>query len=350
MHIKIGSRPVTNLNRSMSGKFVARVIATNNTTPPSTTSSASTQTTATNSQVPSNCLYHRVESPSPRAAARVHSNYSNLPQSSYPNHNHNQRAMAHNNDYITSSAVPIQTTNSTTLNETNSGGGTLATATVLPVYYEKDSVVTSSAQLPVLKIPQLSRASSTLISNSANSGVGSATAVITVNNPHSAAAAHNAAASLSSHPTMSSSSFFDHKNNNISNANLKSTIQQPFALTNNSVPIANRFNRGSSSNSSTTSYQRSNGAVPAAGVSFYSDDINTNNNKISNKSYSVIKGSLLLGLLTEKVRKKRSNLSKHSPYIYYTVKNFKNYLKSSTSNFSINYFLIRIFFFEIKFL
>lgn len=293
MHIKTGSRPVTNLNRSMSGKFVARVIATNNTTPPSTTSSASTQTT---NQVPSNCLYHRVESPSPRAAARVHSNYSNLPQS-YPNHNHNQRAMAHNNDYITSSAVPIQTTSSATLNETNSSGGgagnsTLATATVLPVYYEKDSVVTSSAQLPVLKIPQLSRASSTLISNSANSGVGSATAVITVNNPHSAAAAHNAA-SLSSHPTMSSSSFFDHKNNNISNANLKSALQQPSALTNNSVPIANRFNRGSSSNSSATSYQRSNGAA-AAGVTFYSDDINTNNNKISNKSYSVIKGSLLL--------------------------------------------------------
>ena len=300
MHIKIGSRPVTNLNRSMSGKFVARVIATNN-TPPSTTSSASTQTT---NQVPSNCLYHRVESPSPRAAARVHSN---LPQSSYPNyHNHNQRAMAHNTDYITSSAVPIQTTNSAALNELNSSGGgagnsTLATATVLPVYYEKDSVLTSSAQLPVLKIPLSSAcASSTLISNSANSGVGSATAVITVSNPHSAAAAHNAA-SLSSHPTMSSSSFFGHKNNNISNANLKSTLQQPAsALTNNSVPIANRFNRGSSSNSSTTSYQRSNGA---AGVTFYSDDINTNNNKISNKSYSVIKGNLLLGLLIEKFLK-----------------------------------------------
>lgn len=68
---------------------------------------------------------------------------------------------------------------------------TTAVATVLPVYYEKDANITT---LPVLKTSSSSTPSSNqptnivytnLISNSANSGVGSATAIITVNNGNS---------------------------------------------------------------------------------------------------------------------------------------------------------------------
>lgn len=219
---------MSNLNRSMSGKFVARVIATNNNSNNNNNSNGTANTANCNS------LHHRIESPSPRA--RITSNLS-ASSSAY------SRPSTHSEYHHHFPSDPV-----------------VATATVLPVYYEKDTVVTTT-QLPVLKIPQLSRTGS-LISNSANSGVGSATAVITINNNPS-----------NNYQTMSSSSFFNNNNNSST-------------LNNQPQPNSNITSSFASSSPSRLARMYQNN------MAYYNTNLDDTHlqNKLSNKPYSVIKG------------------------------------------------------------
>ena len=266
------------MNRSMSGKFVARVIATNNnnnnTSSPTTTSSQ--PPTTTTSTCSHHHHHHRLESPSPRVAAR-------LTTTTNKYHTNNNAASPASLFHRPVDYAPQPPQSSVSSSSTsNTSNDQVAVATVLPVYYEKDSVITSSSatqQLPVIKIPQLIRTGS-LISNSANSGVGSATAVITVN-PHPSVMVSSVNGTNGTH----NHNHHHHSSSSSSSSFLPNGRTQPIPTsTNQTGDISPCYVTRELSNSYQDHY-----------LPYYPDSYSESDhlNKLSNKNYSVIKGKLL---------------------------------------------------------